>query len=236
MNLTSEQWTKVAVALGQRETSNEWTQGLTARESEAAEWCMREREDSVGAADLAWKMAHQRQEVEQDMAREREEAAHENGAVAPAPAWAMIPNGHFTIRNKETNEHRTFRVRTQKADAKFAAGERIVSLLVGPENTGDYKGFGFVGGALGREGVRVWRKCQGTPGAPSAFDKFARLLEDLFIQGGRKWGSVYDLQESRTCLRCNRLLTEPESLASGYGPECRSILGITVPPLQGAES
>ena len=61
-------------------------------------------------------------------------------------------NGIYTVTNKETGEHRTFAVRTQKEDAKFAPGERIVALLTGPNNEDDYTGFGFVTPA----GIIVW--------------------------------------------------------------------------------
>lgn len=37
-------------------------------------------------------------------------------------------NGFYTIRNRQTGEHRTFRIATQAEDARFAPGERIVSL------------------------------------------------------------------------------------------------------------
>lgn len=51
-------------------------------------------------------------------------------------------NGKLTFHNSRTGEHRTFQVKTQDADAKFAPGERIVSLLVGNDNQNDYRGFG----------------------------------------------------------------------------------------------
>jgi hypothetical protein len=43
-------------------------------------------------------------------------------------------NGRYTIQSKQTGEHRTFWVKTQAADAKFAPGRRVVSLLTGSQN------------------------------------------------------------------------------------------------------
>src|SRR4051812_652590 len=64
-------------------------------------------------------------------------------AAAPA-AEPAIHNGTYTIENATKGGHRTFRIRTQKADAKFAPGERVLSLLTGPDNTSDFSGFAFV--------------------------------------------------------------------------------------------
>ena len=119
-------------------------------------------------------------------------------------------NGKITVSNPESGNHRTFRVNTQKDDARFAPGERIVGLLNGPNNESDYQSFGFVK-PDGR--INVWRKFQGT-----MFERYARMLMNLEHET-EKFGLV--VQWSATCRRCNRELTTPESIASGIGPICR---------------
>ena len=63
-------------------------------------------------------------------------------SVAEVQAGPVIPNGEITLTNRETGEHRTFRIRTNKEDARFAPGERVIALLTGPDNTTSYTGFG----------------------------------------------------------------------------------------------
>jgi hypothetical protein len=120
-------------------------------------------------------------------------------------------NGEITVKSLGSGEHRTFRVRTQKADSVFAPGQRIVSLLTGSDNETDYRGFGFVG----ENGViKVWRKQLGTQ-----MEKFARMLENLehHVEKGQ-----IEINFDGTCRKCNRKLTTPESVANGIGPVCAS--------------
>ena len=131
------------------------------------------------------------------------------------PVAAFAFNGSFTIRNRETNEHRTFRVKTQKADAKFAPKSRVVSLLNGPDNTSDYQGFGFVND----NGISVWRKYQGQ-NQRSAYEWYAEMLWELATDPSSRFHEKYDLMVEKSCIRCNRKLTHPTSLDTGIGPEC----------------
>jgi hypothetical protein len=48
-----------------------------------------------------------------------------------------IFNGRYTIQNRTTGEHRTFIIRTQPKDSKFAPGCRVAALLTGPDNDSD---------------------------------------------------------------------------------------------------
>ena len=130
-------------------------------------------------------------------------------------------NGLFTVRSTRTGEHRTFRVRTQPADARFAPGRRVLALLSGPENETSYTGFAFLetyGDPLQPEvRVHVWGKRRGPPGAPSAYETLARFLERLpgFIAQGKA-----ALNYAGACRVCNRTLTTPESVRDGIGPVC----------------
>lgn len=128
-------------------------------------------------------------------------------------------NGKYTVRNRASGEHRTFRVRTQPADASFAPGERIVALLTGSDNENDYTGFGFVN----EDGVAVWRSKRAKPGEKrSHFEIFAELLFSLAVDGAfSPYAESYELLMSGTCAVCNRALTEPESITTGIGPVCR---------------
>lgn len=118
-------------------------------------------------------------------------------------------NGTLTLTNPATGEHRTFRVKTQPDDAKFAPGQRIVSLLTGPDNTSDYTGFAFVN-ELGH--VYCWTKKRGT-----IYERYARMLTDL---AGVIERNKLEVNFEGRCRICNRPLTTPESVESGIGPVC----------------
>lgn len=113
-------------------------------------------------------------------------------------------NGTITVNNPATGNHRTFTIKT--AQGGNLKGKRIVALLIGSDNTQDYKGFGFVDG-LGF--ITVWNKYKGTE-----FDKLADILEHP-----DKYNKLEYLHEGR-CIRCNRKLTHPDSIKLGIGPEC----------------
>lgn len=139
-------------------------------------------------------------------------------------------NGFWTIQSSKSGEHRTFRIRTIPKDSKFAPGERVVGLLVGPDNTSNYKDFGFVT----PEGINVWRRFQKDGAAAdgvvycggrlSAFEFYGRVLWGLLVENDESpWSKQgYSVEGSGTCVKCGRVLTEPESIALGIGPHCRS--------------
>lgn len=124
-----------------------------------------------------------------------------------------VHNGRVTIDNPATGQHRTFAIETVTNEESGLHGKRIVSLLIGADNTSDYRGFAFADDE-GR--VNVWKKLRGQDGARSDFERFAALLERPADFAAR--GLTYQI-EGR-CRRCNRVLTHPESIASGLGPTC----------------
>lgn len=142
----------------------------------------------------------------------------------PFMAAARLFNGTFTIKNPKTGEHRTLDISTQKQSAKFAPGERIISLLIGHDNTKDYKGFGFVRD----DGIIVWRKYRGDNGEKSVYEKLAEMLWSLWTLRKNSPYAKYGITmvESCTCVFCNRPLTEPLSSLTGVGPECGKARGI----------
>lgn len=121
-----------------------------------------------------------------------------------------VHDGMVTLTNPRSGGHRTFRIRTQADDASFAPGERVVSLLRGPDRDSyrDWTSFGFVK-QDGR--IAVWGSHRGTQ-----METYARMLADPARWAAR--GVTY-LVEAR-CRRCQRPLTHPESIASGLGPIC----------------
>jgi len=125
-------------------------------------------------------------------------------------------NGKVTIKNPATGKHRTFRIRTQPEDSRFAPGKRVVSLRVGGHSDADWKGwtgFAFVD-ADGQ--IKVWRKKQN-----GNWPVYARMLE--YPETFESKGAEYQFEGH--CRRCNRELTNPNSIESGIGPVCAKIIG-----------
>lgn len=119
-------------------------------------------------------------------------------------------NGTMTIRSRVTGEHRTLRCSTEMwEDGK---PHRVVGLLIGPDNTHDYLAFAFAG----FDGIRVWPRY--------ADNKVYQWLAKAAAHPEDYTNQAEFLEEGR-CRRCNRLLTNPESIASGLGDVCRSKWG-----------
>lgn len=136
-------------------------------------------------------------------------------------------NGTYTIENTTTGNHRTFSIKTQSAEAKFAPGSRVVALLTGPDNTADYQPFAFVT----VDGVTVWKKKRGSfvngRYEYSAWEVYAVMLADLTANPAGVWSKRgYVVRASTVCIQCNRKLTTPDSIKCGIGPDCAERLGI----------
>jgi hypothetical protein len=111
-------------------------------------------------------------------------------------------NGVFTFRNPKTGGHRTFQVKCQPKDSNFAPGQRVVSLLVGPDR--EFQQFGFV-----TDRVHLWKKYRDSPN----FTFYAKMLVEP---------KDMEVLAEVSCRVCNRPLTTPESILSGIGPICAS--------------
>jgi hypothetical protein len=127
-----------------------------------------------------------------------------------------LGDGYYTVafKNKEYGEgHRTFRIRTQKQhEWRGDEKARLVSLLIGADNTHDYMRIGEVkpDGTL-----KVWNRFQ-----HDEKTLILKCLELLFTGNiADKAGKFYALK-SNNCYRCGRLLTHQESIAQGIGPCC----------------
>lgn len=136
-----------------------------------------------------------------------------------------IKNGTHTIQSPRGG-HRTFRIATQPDDAEFAPGQRIVSLLCGPDNETSYVGFGFVSSYADRgvELVKLWRRFLSKPGEPSSdFEWYA----DMLMNSQKYEASGYRYLCEARCIRCNRKLTTPVSINLGVGPDCAALMGLS---------
>jgi len=124
---------------------------------------------------------------------------------------SKINNGTITLINNDKGTHLTLTVKTVKRGQ--LKGKRIIAKLVGRDNTRDYEGFGFVNND---DTISLWTRHRNAKNA-----QIALIVRSLFIQGNASpFAKCVSMEVSKRCIRCNRKLTTPQSLADGIGPEC----------------
>lgn len=131
-------------------------------------------------------------------------------AIDNPARFALAGNAVFTLTSHATGVRFTFKVRALENDPTF----HFVSVLTGPDNWSNYSYLGYI-----RRGVYFHggQKAKIATTAPSAkaFDWFWRIAAS-----GRDPTFACDVDHVGKCGRCGRALTVPESIKSGYGPEC----------------
>lgn len=120
--------------------------------------------------------------------------------------FILAGNALFTFKSLRTGEHYTFKVRAAIPRAAPPTHWNV-SVLSGRDNTHDYKWIG----RIDREGVFFG----GLEHSPS-FVAFAWCWNNL-----ARCGERFTFQHAGRCGRCGRLLTTPDSIAAGIGPECQ---------------
>lgn len=120
-------------------------------------------------------------------------------------------NALFTVVNESTGNRFTFKV--CKADKRQPADPDrwFVKVLNGPDNYSNYRYLGMLtpdGKFVATTATGNLRNAQSF----KAFDWFWRHIANLPA-------NVKVYHEGK-CARCGRRLTVPESIESGYGPEC----------------
>jgi len=118
-------------------------------------------------------------------------------------------NGFFTIKNPVSGKHKSFRVKTQRDNAKFAPGRRVVSIKELSSNGKAYMPFGFINSD---GSIFIWGRFDN-----KEFKSYSNMLTNPnhFIE---KYELEYTV--AGMCRRCNKKLTDPASIKSGIGPIC----------------
>lgn len=142
-------------------------------------------------------------------------------------AYVAAGRGTVTVRSNRTGDRFTFRLRVPADHAGRPDPTRRpiwVSVLTGPENTSDYAFIGTLWLEDGRPAIfhhSPKSRFAATAPAAQAARWFARLATDAptaLLARAEVW------HEGR-CGRCGRTLTVPESIESGFGPECITLVG-----------
>jgi cytochrome c556 len=128
-------------------------------------------------------------------------------------AASAIFNGTYTLVGPRGR--RTIEVETVKPGrngispfvSKFL-GQRVVKLLVGPDNTTDFR---MIGWLKPGDSFKATQANVGTD---------MEKIGAAFVQIVTKGIDGYTYQMSTTCRRCGRKLTVPSSIDAGLGPDC----------------
>lgn len=121
-------------------------------------------------------------------------------------AFTLAGNAILTVRNTSTGNRFTYKVRQcdDNPDLYF------VSVLTGSDNTADYQYLGT---------LRNLSYAHGRKSRIDSESTSARAFRWFWEHRANLPACVEVWHEGR-CGRCARLLTVPESIASGFGPEC----------------
>jgi len=129
-------------------------------------------------------------------------------------------NATFTLRSKATGARYTYKVRRAKDNPAYANNGVVyfVSLLSGPDNTGDYVYIGMIKHNVFQLTRKSHMNNDSIPVKALAWS-LRRLVGGILPAELEIW-------HAGKCGRCGRTLTVPESVASGFGPECAGKLGM----------
>jgi len=145
----------------------------------------------------------------------------------------------LTVRSRTTGERFTFRFRRPTEEQNMSFNQRQpmiyqraerpiwVSVLTGPDNESTYTMIGTLWpkAETGRYDWHHSRKTNIAPAAPSAI-ALRWLLGCLNRGATEKIFAQAEIWHEGRCARCGRRLTVPESIDTGFGPECAGIVGL----------
>lgn len=112
----------------------------------------------------------------------------------------------FTVKNPQTGNRFTFKVKKSKENDIF-----FVSVLTNGDNVYEYIGFVKLNANLKHS-----TKSRITSNAMS-FKVFDYVIKSL---RNNKLPDFIEIWHHGRCAKCSRVLTVPESIENGFGPEC----------------
>ena len=138
--------------------------------------------------------------------------------------WKYLLAGKalFTIKNQDTGNRFTFKVKKKEADN--GRNLYFVNLLTGPDNDSDYNYLGTIFfDSDGKGDFRFTGKSVHMKNTQSY--KAFKWLFDM-LQAGKELPDKVEFYHEGRCGKCGRTLTVPESIESGYGPECMAMMAL----------
>lgn len=139
----------------------------------------------------------------------------DNEAIVP---FVLAGRALVTVHNEKTGKHYTYKITAPGRTSKERDEAEIlfVNVLTGPDNTSSYTYAGIL--------IRKTGEYRST--AKSKFQESAPSVAGLkWVLGMSARGRLNEfphvaVMHHNHCGKCNRVLTEPESVATGIGPIC----------------
>lgn len=154
--------------------------------------------------------------------------------IAAARLFIEAGRAILTIQSRKTDDRFTFRFSRPSNDdpssnqRRWNAGERCiwVSVLTGADNENDYSFIGTIFPSKSTTEIRPSPKSRVALDTPSG--KAVRwMLKAIYENQADRLFTQAELWHEGICARCGRKLTVPESIDTGFGPECSQIAGVT---------
>jgi hypothetical protein len=136
--------------------------------------------------------------------------------------FATAGNARITLRSKKSGKHYTYKVAVGKPKAGKTVDPDLffVSLLTGPDNLTNYSYIGI----LKMSNVDAFRTTPASKLPASAEPvKAVRFFCEKVLRGGVIPEDLEIRHEGR-CGKCSKVLTHPESIDCGIGPDCRAAM------------
>lgn len=133
--------------------------------------------------------------------------------------FIFASNATFTIENEKSGNRFTYKVvRKNKKDK--AGYIWFVNLLNGPDNVIDYQSLCFMFG--NENGFCIRQNKQRIKPTATSYIAFDWLIKQ--INEKKELIAGVNFYHEGKCCRCGRKLTVPESIKSGIGPECKTLI------------
>jgi hypothetical protein len=128
----------------------------------------------------------------------------------------LAGNATITIKNSLTNNRFTYKISKGVANPDMYH----VSLLNGPDNETSYI---FIGSIINKKYYSHSKNSKISNNIPSVLG-FSWVINKLV--NNQLLPTNVQLWHEGTCCKCGRKLTVPESINSGFGPECSKMMNI----------
>ncbi len=133
--------------------------------------------------------------------------------------FVLAGNSTFTLVSKATGKRFTYKV-SRVPDFQLGVKHAwFVNLLTGPNNSDDYIYMGMIRGEPASGDVWFWHSVKSKVALDAPSCKGFMAFFETLTKTESLHPSIEFWHEGR-CGRCGRKLTVPESVASGFGPEC----------------
>jgi hypothetical protein len=129
-------------------------------------------------------------------------------------------NARFTLVSCKTGARYTYRVNAKKGDAASDDPTYFINLLRGPNNEADYSYFGVLRKDMALRLTQASRMGRGAPAVIALVWFLDKMAHGRDVLGASELPAMLEVWHEGRCCACGRVLTAPESLARGLGPEC----------------